>query len=68
MIKYKIDVIKALECNSDTTITLEGSDLETISFTGTLPAGDLLEALHILELSCELKVNQTENKIILSTK
>lgn len=62
------DVVKSLECNSDTTISLEDAGLETIYFTGTLPAGDLLEALHILELSCGLKINQTENKIILSSK
>ncbi len=62
------DVIKSLECNSDTTISLEDTDLETIYFTGTLPAGDLLEALHILELSCGLKIDQTEHKIILSSK
>lgn len=62
------DVIKSLECNSDTTLSLEDADLETIYFTGTLPAGDLLEALKILELSCGLRINQTENKIILSSK
>lgn len=62
------DVVKSLECNSDTPIGLEDASLETIYFTGTLPAGNLLESLHILELSCGLKINQTGNKIILSSK
>ena len=62
------DVVKYLEYNSGTTLSWEATEPEDIYFTGTLPAGDLLEALEILRLSCGLKIQQTDDKIVLSTK
>lgn len=62
------EVTKSLEYNFNTDIYFETPELGDIHFTGTLPNSNLLESVHILELSLGLKCMQKGDAIIFSAK
>lgn len=66
--RYLGDVVRSLEYSSGLKLNMEGTGWDEIHFTGTLPAENLLEALHILELTCGIKVRQEDNEIYVSAK
>lgn len=62
------EVTKSLEYNFNTDIYFETPELGDIHFTGTLPNSNLIESVHILELSLGLNCMQKGNAIIFSAK
>lgn len=62
------EVTKSLEYNYKTSIYFETPELGDIHFTGTLPNSNLLESVHILELSLGLNCVQKGEALIFSAK
>ena len=55
-----IDVIRDLEAYYDQKIVLEGTDKPTCSFTGSFENQPISEIFEILELTCQLTVQNLD--------